>query len=145
MKKRNLVIVSLLVLAMSVVFMGCPPEEDDPLAEANGYLSDMGYTGKIKAPAAGTYTGVFHNTNTVLVSWEGCTESDFNTYKSSLPAETKIGLARAAFDFSDNAAYFGTGDDQFTGMVDFNVAGGTKGGLAVAPNSIVVQITKKNN
>ena len=152
MKKKGLIIASLLVLVMSVVFLGCPPPDDDGgevvvpgvLDEANGYLTAMGSTFVITAPGDGTYTGVGVNSKTnpqrVTVAWEDVSLAKYNAYKTSLPDASNINIARAAFE-SDLAKYVGVGAG-FDGIVDYVTTQETVDGLVIKANSAAIKIWK---
>jgi hypothetical protein len=150
MKKKGLIIASVLILALSVVFLGCPPDEEEteptPLEIVNGYLTAMG-ANKIAFPAGGTYTGVYVDNETtpteVFVAWEGCTETIFNTYKSTFPS--KINLARAAYTFTENAGFIGGVGTGIEGFVDFVTTACTYESLSIKANSIIIKIYKNIN
>jgi len=97
MKKSNLIIAILLVLSVSVIFLGCPPpppdEEVTPFEEALGYAETMGIdSAKIKAPAGGTFDDYYvdseANPSKLALAWTGCDAAKYTTYKQAYGINT---------------------------------------------------------
>jgi len=142
MKKKGLIIASLLILAMSVVFLGCPPpeeEEKDVLltdSTAIAALQAIGHSGTLKAPKDATYDGCNKTTdNDVIIAWTGGTADIFDAYAKKLGA--RITYTESA---ELTEANLGTG---FEGKVYYCAPGGTDFGYTVKANSIVVTVWAK--
>jgi len=154
MKKKGLIIASLLVLVMSVVFLGCPPPEDetnDPTVPADvlAKLKTFGFTPtSLPVPEGGSYDnyaqpvveteedGEYYIKKTFYIMWDKCTTDIMTEYKSAWGSnKAQIKLARN-FEASDefNLKNIGTG---ISGTVYFTEAGGTDNGVTIKANSIV--------
>jgi hypothetical protein len=164
MKKKGLIIASLLVLVMSVVFLGCPPPEDevknDPTVPADvlAKLTAFGYSGtSLPVPEGGNYDTYYDNmvatteedgdsyhAAVFAVLWDKCTEDMIAEYKKlwGTDVQASIQIARAAPTQKDGfrlkASIGGTGEKAFrTGQVFFTDDGGELYGKKIKENSIV--------
>ena len=143
MKKKGLIIASLLILVLSVFFMGCPPEEKDPAAlkeEATKALSDIGYPKDVPVPAGTTYDTCKGTATQVTIAWTGGDKPKFNAYAS------KFGVSRANLQSEEMesltegnlaAGFYGN-------VILVDDAGGThpSSGIEAKPNSIILVIIK---
>jgi len=129
MKKRNLVIASLLILSLSFVFFGCGPVEEeeptptvDPHQDALDLIAAMGYTDTVKEPVGGTFDDYFVDNETtpskVAIAWKGCDATKYTAYKTAWGLSSSINDAR--FVYSSNAkAITSKLPDGFGGAIDF--------------------------
>jgi len=142
MKKKGLIIASLLILVLSVFFMGCPPEEKDPAIlkdEAIAALGAIGYTKAVPLPSGTTYDTCKGDSSKVAIAWTGGSKPIFDAYAS------KFGVTRGAeFEPEDfellTTEHLGDG---FKGTVAFaGDASGPYNGIDVKKNSIILIIIK---
>ena len=159
MKKKGLIIASVLILVLSFVFLGCPPPEDetnDPTVPADVLtkLSTFGFTGTLPVPEGGNYEKYKEATVTTeqdeetytapafYIVWNKCTEDIMTAYKGLWTG--KVQSIKATRDISaDNS--FGLkdiGTNIKSGRVYFTAEGGTLGDLTVGENSIVFFVRK---
>jgi len=152
MKKRNLLIVCLLVLSMSVIFMGCPKEEEEtfnPAVPSNvmSILRDqIGYKGDFFEPADTNYSTYWadktSNATMLVISWGDADASKFTSYKAKWGSNVAASQARTIVENDGASLSLGTG---LTARISFTVAGGESGGednFPVAANSIFFMIYK---
>jgi len=161
MKKKGLIIASLLVLVMSFVFLGCPPPEDEeeelvtynPTVPANvlKILKDnTGYEG-LKIPANVNYEGYFLNdqngggSDYVAIWWKDADQDKFDAYKAQwTPAAGSVREQLVAKDSKDLTSICGKG----TAKIVFTEGGGDqivavdKINFTVPANSIYFAIYK---
>jgi hypothetical protein len=146
MKKKGLIIASLLVLVMSFVFLGCPDDKEEPDAwlltdAAKAALKNIGIE-DLATPGAGSFVG--HGTGTdsdgkfVILGWSGCDGAKATAYKTKLTAS--ISIARN-IDYDDDYYFNNLNIDGHYGIIYLSSGdGGTQNGLTVPGNSIVLQI-----
>ena len=160
MKKRNLLIVSLLVLAMSVVFLGCPDGDPEPDPEptpydlATGYLKAMGYTETLTEPVGGTFDNYYVDNKTtpakVAIAWKGCDAAKYTAYKAEWDAKPATSINNARFVYSSGVKGITSKlPEGLSGAIDFfdtvpnnDKTNDTNIDLDVAAGSIVLIIFK---
>jgi len=141
MKKKGLIIASLMVLVLSVFFMGCPPPDDgndwDLSDGATKALADIGYTKTVPGPVGTTFDDFKAvNNNKVVLAWTGGDQEKFTAYAKAL------GVRGVTPEDSVTLTNVHLGDG-FSGQVYLaNGDGGEESGLSVKPNAIVLVINK---
>jgi len=114
MKKKGLIIASLMILVLSFVFFSCGDTEEDLSVVPDAVktkLKEMGYTGTLYTPAGSTYDmykedsqsesedGVTYTQKTLAIVWQG-TNDLMADYKAQWPTSmiSAISLARMTQD-----------------------------------------------
>jgi len=141
MKKKGLIIASLLVLVMSVFFIGCPPPEEEltGVALVKDTLSKWGYKGTFVSPASGTFDVCETTKDALAITWKGVEKSDFASFKTQWQAAAAREVSPddmssfASISLTDDIAVYtfyttagGTEEDEDTGKT-----------ITIAPKSIV--------
>ena len=160
MKKKGLIIASLLVLVMSVVFLGCPPPDDDgsenpPVTTYRPAISSVAqtalskvWTGTLKVPADTNFDSFHASTDETFVAiwWKDADADKYAAYEALWePAGSSIDLSRTISygENFKNLSNLGTG---ITGKIGFTTAGGTDTDdtdtYTVPANSIVFVVYK---
>jgi hypothetical protein len=141
MKSRKMLIVSLLVLSLSVLFMGCPPaDEETEWDKALSAIKAIGYSGNVPQPAGCTFDTYGKGGDGVYVAWTGATQEAFTAYKASWAAVSSIKTARSiqTTDFDT----FTKGDCTF--YMFYSTDGGSDEmeglSITVKPGSIVLAV-----
>jgi PBP1b-binding outer membrane lipoprotein LpoB len=142
MKKKGLIIASLLILVLSVFFMGCPPEEKDPAAlkdDAIAALKTIGYPKDVPLPAGTTYDTCKGDATKVTITWTSGSQTIFNAYIS------KFGVTREATLATDDQQIL-SAENLAEGFWGNILLADDKGGLYndidVKPSSIILIINK---
>jgi len=154
MKKKGLIIASLLVLVMSFVFLGCPPPEDNEEEEtgnawdiSSAAVSALSAIGVSNLPDPGAGTFIPHKTNSdggVILGWSGCSATEFSAYKTKIAA-ANLGSVSVARDIPVNLVDTLTltfTNQALWGSVYYSTAAGDKDGFSVGAGAIVVYIGK---
>jgi len=172
MKKKGLIIASLLVLVMSFMFIGCPdgdPEEteNDPTVSpaAITALKAFGYTDadNLPVPAGGNFDTYKSFTMTIedegeeegevetyhaaafAILWDKCSEEILATYKTAWGNKVNS-IQVARMEVSDKSFSLKTntlGTGIVGGQVIFTPDGGTQDGVTIKANSIVFILMKQ--
>jgi len=159
MKKKGLIIASVLILVLSVFFMGCPPEEEEtfdpavPSSVLNILKTTIGYTGTFPVPADTNYKGYFLNdqnggdSDFLAIWW---TDADADKYAAYEGAWTTAGLTSVSLarDITMNESKNLNLGGSFIAKIAFTEEGGNKViendkiDYTVPPNSIYFTIYK---
>jgi len=115
MKKKGLIIASLLVLVMSVVFLGCPPPEEEetkyePVSDAamKALRETIGYTDDLFPSPKCDYSDFKYNKNaqdeeSIIIVWKGGNDEIFADYVKAWGDKVKsVNLARAGMSFKES-------------------------------------------
>jgi len=105
MKRKSLIIASLLVLSLSFVLLGCPPPDEEeefnpavPDSVMKILKEDIGYTDTFYTPSDVNYDGYFfNNSNFLAIWWKDGDQAKFDAYKTKWGDKVKtssINLAR---------------------------------------------------
>ena len=147
MKKKGLIIASLLILVLSVFFMGCPPEDKgnawDVSDGAKTALSALGVN-NLPTPGAGTFiphaTGKQSGKDYVILGWSGCDGTNFTAYKTKLDGAL-ANISRTLI--STLADDYEVDKDGYSVLSIFTTADSSLGEFSAPKDSIVVQVTAK--
>jgi len=146
MKKKGLIIASLMILVLSFAFVGCDDktEEKNP-AEIPSALAqkikDMGYTGTVYLPDNASYVGYDQETDGKLtIGWKDCSEATYDAYEAKW--SDSYSVSARAIDLSLTKMKTLSKLGSTSGLIAFSPEGGTQGTLSLPPNSIVLRINK---
>jgi nitrous oxide reductase accessory protein NosL len=155
MKKRNLIIAILLVLSLSFVLLGCPPDGDpDPDPEPDPWeLTDAAKTtlkgigiNNLPTPGAGTFIDCKTNTETagtkkVILGWTGCSDK-FTEYKAKFSSNlASVSIARTIpSTVANNKDIPFSDENKYYGIVYQATGNGSDIGLTASTGDIIVYI-----
>ena len=143
MKKKGLIIASLLILVLSFVFLGCPPDDDKEEVDssalndaAKSVLTTLGYTEALPTPKGTTFKSGTATTisgyQAAQLIWTGADQDKFDAYSAIMTVARIVP--------SDSATpVVQTG---FMGQLWFFDEDMTEGTVTYSANSIYLNLVK---